>query len=387
MTALGWLDADAHARREAGLERVVLARTAQETVLDLASNDYLGLCRHPAVVDGACAAVRRWGGGSTGSRLVTGTTTAHEALEVDLAEFVGAESGLIFSSGYAANLGVVTALAGRGALVISDAASHASLIDACRLSRARVAVARHCDSEHVDQLLRERVEARALVVTDSVFSADGDLAPLAALYAVCRRRGAVLVVDEAHGLGVRGHGGRGAVHEAGLAGAPDLVITATLSKALGSQGGIVLGPISVREHVLHRARTFVFDTGLAPASVGAASAALEVLRAEPDRVGAIGRRSAQLATAAGVATTTSAVVPVILGDAETAVRAAGHCLDLGVRVGCFRPPSVPSNASRLRLTARADLTDSEIDRAAVVLAEVLAASTATATATATATLR
>ncbi|OZC47320.1 8-amino-7-oxononanoate synthase [Rhodococcus sp. WWJCD1] len=371
MTALEWLDAAARIRREAGLERVVVARTAEDVVLDLASNDYLGLARHPAVIDGACAAVRRWGGGSTGSRLVTGTTTAHEQLEDELADFVGADAGLAFSSGYTANLGVVTALAGRDALVISDAASHASLIDACRLSRARVAVAHHCDPEHVDRLLRERTETRALVVTDSVFSADGDLAPLAELYAVCRRRGAVLVVDEAHGLGVRGAGGRGAVHDAGLAGAPDLVVTATLSKALGSQGGVVLGPAAVRNEVLHGARTFVFDTGLAPASVGAASAALEVLRTEPDRVAAIGVRATQLASAAGVEPTASAVVPVILGDAERAVRAAGDCLELGVRVGCFRPPSVPPNASRLRLTARADLTDADIDRAAAVLATVL----------------
>ncbi|OZF47181.1 8-amino-7-oxononanoate synthase [Rhodococcus sp. 14-1411-2a] len=378
MTALEWLDATAHARREAGLERVVIPRTAEEAILDLASNDYLGLSRHPAVIDGACAAVRRWGGGSTGSRLVTGTTTAHERLEENLADFFGAEAGLVFSSGYTANLGIVTALAGRDALVISDAASHASLIDACRLSRARVAVARHCDTGHVDELLRERPEQRALVVTDSVFSADGDLAPLAELYAVCRRRNAVLVVDEAHGLGVRGDGGRGAVHEAGLAGAPDLVITATLSKALGSQGGVVLGPAAVRTQVLHSARTFVFDTGLAPASVGAAAAALTVLRGEPERVHSIGVRATQLAAAAGVEATKSAVVPVVLGDAQRAVQAAADCLELGVRVGCFRPPSVPADGSRLRLTARADLTDADIDRAASVLAAVLNAAVSNA---------
>ncbi|MFI8566614.1 8-amino-7-oxononanoate synthase [Rhodococcus sp. NPDC078407] len=371
MTALEWLDAAAHDRRTAGLERVVVARRAGDTVLDLASNDYLGLARHPAVLDGACAAVRRWGGGSTGSRLVTGTTTAHERLEEELADFLGFESGLVFSSGYTANLGIVTALTGRDALVVSDAASHASLIDACRLSRARVVVARHCDPEHVDRLLRERTETRALVVTDSVFSADGDLAPLTELYAVCRRRNAVLVVDEAHGLGVRGEGGRGAVHDAGLAGEPDLVVTATLSKALGSQGGVVLGPAAVRNEVLHGARTFVFDTGLAPASVGAASAALAILRAEPERVTAIGRRATQLAAAAGAEPTASAVVPVILGDSQRAVRAAENCLQLGVRVGCFRPPSVPPDASRLRLTARADLTDADMGRAASVLAAVL----------------
>ena len=373
MSALDWLDAAAYDRRAAGLERVVHARSPEDSTLDLASNDYLGLSRHPHVVDAACAATRRWGAGSTGSRLVTGTTTAHEQLEQDLADFVGAETGLVFSSGYTANLGVVTALADRDSVVISDAASHASLIDACRLSRARVAVARHRDVEHVEQLLRERTESRALVVTDSIFSADGDLAPLHELYAACRRWNAVLVVDEAHGLGVRGDGGRGAVHDAGVAGLPDLVITATLSKALGSQGGVVLGPASVRHQVLHSARSFVFDTALAPAAVGAASAALAVLRSEPDRVAAIGRRAGQLAVAAGVSPTASAVVPVVLGDAVRAVRAAGECLDLGVHVGCFRPPSVPANASRLRLTARADLSDIDIDRATSVLSTVLRA--------------
>lgn len=373
MSALDWLDAAAYDRRAAGLERVVDARSPEDSTLDLASNDYLGLSRHPHVVDAACAATRRWGAGSTGSRLVTGTTTAHEQLEQDLADFVGAETGLAFSSGYTANLGVVTALADRDSVVISDAASHASLIDACRLSRARVAVARHRDVEHVEQLLRERTESRALVVTDSIFSADGDLAPLHELYAACRRWNAVLIVDEAHGLGVRGDGGRGAVHDAGVAGLPDLVITATLSKALGSQGGVVLGPAAVRHQVLHSARSFVFDTALAPAAVGAASAALAVLRSEPDRVAAIGRRAGQLAAAAGVSPTASAVVPVVLGDAVRAVRAAGECLDLGVRVGCFRPPSVPANASRLRLTARADLSDIDIDRATSVLSTVLRA--------------
>ncbi|KJV04574.1 8-amino-7-oxononanoate synthase [Rhodococcus sp. PML026] len=373
MSALDWLDAAAYDRRAAGLERVVHARSPEDSTLDLASNDYLGLSRHPHVVDAACAATRRWGAGSTGSRLVTGTTTAHEQLEQDLADFVGAETGLVFSSGYTANIGVVTALADRDSVVISDAASHASLIDACRLSRARVAVARHRDVEHVEQFLRKRTEPRALVVTDSIFSADGDLAPLHELYAACRRWNAVLVVDEAHGLGVRGDGGRGAVHDAGVAGLPDLVITATLSKALGSQGGVVLGPASVRHQVLHSARSFVFDTALAPAAVGAASAALAVLRSEPDRVAAIGRRAGQLAAAAGVSPTASAVVPVVLGDAVRAVRAAGECLDLGVHVGCFRPPSVPANASRLRLTARADLSDTDIDRATSVLSTVLRA--------------
>ncbi|MBF6239611.1 8-amino-7-oxononanoate synthase [Nocardia otitidiscaviarum] len=369
---LRWLDERAADRVRAGLRRELRPRASEGEAIDLASNDYLGLTRHPEVIEGAVAAVRRWGAGATGSRLVTGTTAEHELLESELAEFVGAPAGLVFASGYAANLGVVTALAGRGALVVSDAGSHASLVDACRLSRARVEIAPHRDVDAVDRLLARRVEERALVLTDSVFSADGDLAPLRELHRVTRARGAVLVVDEAHGLGVRGTGGRGLVHECGLAGEPDLVITATLSKALGAQGGVVLASERVRAHLIDSARTFIFDTGLAPAAVGAARAALGVLRRDPGLAGRVLDRAADLARIAGVAQPDSAVVSVVLGEARVAYEAAVACRERGLAVGCFRPPSVPEGTSRLRLTARADLTTAELDTIATVLGEVLA---------------
>jgi 8-amino-7-oxononanoate synthase len=369
---LGWLDERAAERVTAGLRRELRPRAPLSPSIDLASNDYLGLVRHPEVVEGAIDAVRRWGAGSTGSRLVTGTTAEHERLEAELAEFVGAEAGLVFASGYAANLGVVTALAGRGSLVVSDAASHASLVDACRLSRARVGIAAHRDVEAVDRLLAARTEERALVLTDSVFSADGDLAPLAELHRVTRANGAVLIVDEAHGLGVRGAGGRGLVHEAGLAGQPDLVITATLSKAFAAQGGIVLTGERVRAHLIDAARTFIFDTGLAPAAVGAARAALRLLRREPEMAPRVLRRAADIARIAGVAEPDSAVVSVVLGAAQVAYDAAQACRARGLDVGCFRPPSVPEGTSRLRLTARANLMPAELDTIAMVLGEVLA---------------
>ncbi|WP_067829380.1 8-amino-7-oxononanoate synthase [Nocardia inohanensis] len=374
MTAdpLSWLDRRAAERVDAGLRRELRARTPETASIDLASNDYLGLGRHPEVIDGGIEALRKWGGGATGSRLVTGTTTEHELLEAELAEFVGAEAGLVFASGYAANLGAVTALAGRDALVVSDAGSHASLVDACRLSRARVEIAPHRDVAAVDRLLAERGEERALVLTDSVFSADGDLAPLAELHRVTRANGAVLIVDEAHGLGVRGDGGRGLVHEAGLAGSPDLIITATLSKAFGSQGGVVLAPERVRAHLIDTARTFIFDTGLAPAAVGAARAALRLLRADPEMATRVLARAADLARIAGVPQPDSAVVSVVLGEAQVAYDAAQACRARGLDVGCFRPPSVPEGTSRLRLTARADLTEPELATIATVLSEVLA---------------
>lgn len=374
VSPLSWLDTVARQRRRDGLRRTLRARGVMAPEVDLASNDYLGLSRHPEVIEGGVRALRSWGAGSTGSRLVTGNTELHEELESALAAFVGADAALVFSSGYTANLGAVTALSGPGALVVSDAAVHASLVDACRLSRARVVVAPHSDVDAVEATLAGRSEERALVLTDSVFSTDGGLAPLRQLHEVCRRHRAVLLVDEAHALGVRGAGGRGLVHEAGLAGSPDVVMTVTLSKSLGSQGGAVLGPTAVRDHLVDSARPFIFDTGLAPAAVGSALAALRVLLDEPWRAETVLAHARTLASVCDVPETPeSAVVSVILGDPDAAVAAATACLRAGVLVGCFRPPTVPAGTSRLRVTARASLTEVDIDLACRVLGTVLAA--------------
>jgi 8-amino-7-oxononanoate synthase len=371
---LAWLEAVEQQRRQAGLRRALRPRPAVATELDLASNDYLGLSQHAQVIDGGVDALRTWGAGATGSRLVTGDTLLHQEFESALAEFVGAAAGLVFSSGYTANLGAVVGLSGPGSLLVSDAYSHASLVDACRLSRARVVVTPHRDVDAVDAALASRDEQRAVVITESVFSADGALAPLRQLHEVCRRHRALLIVDEAHGLGVRGAGGRGLLHELGLAGAPDVVMTTTLSKALGSQGGAVLGAAAVRDHLIDAARPFIFDTGLAPAAVGAALAALRVLGAEPWRPEAVLRHAGALAQICEVAQPPqSAVVSVILGAPEVALAAATACLDAGVRVGCFRPPTVPAGTSRLRLTARASLDADDLELARTVLTDVLCA--------------
>ncbi|MCV7413639.1 8-amino-7-oxononanoate synthase [Mycobacterium florentinum] len=372
VSPLAWLEAVEQQRRAAGLRRSLRPRPAVATELDLASNDYLGLSQHPDVIEGGVAALRVWGAGATGSRLVTGNTELHEQFETELADYVGAATGLLFSSGYTANLGAVVGLSGPGSLLVSEARSHASLVDACRLSRARVVVTPHLDVDAVDAALSARDEERAVVITESVFSADGVLSPLRELHEVCRRHRALLIVDEAHGLGVRGSG-RGLLHELGLAGAPDVVMTTTLSKALGSQGGMVLGPPEVRAHLIDAARPFIFDTGLAPAAVGAALAALQVLRTEAWRPEAVLRHARELADICGVPEEPqSAVVSVILGDPEAAVAAATACLDAGVRVGCFRPPTVPAGTSRLRLTARASLDAAELEVARRVLTDVLA---------------
>jgi len=373
----GWLAGIARAREEAGLRRRLRPRGPDDRLLDLASNDYLGLARRPAVVAAAAEAAMLWGAGSTGSRLVTGSTELHARLEGALARFAGTESALVFSSGYLANIGVITALSGPGSLVVSDALNHASIVDACRLSRARVVVTPHRDVPAVEKALAGRAEDRAVVVTDAVFSVDGDIAPLAALAEATRRQDAGLVIDEAHALGVIGEGGRGGARAAGLAGAPDVVLTVTLSKALGSQGGAVLASAEVVDHIVDTGRAFIFDTGLAPACAGAALAALGVIEREPSLAEAVRRRSRQLSAAAreaGLAATRpdGAVTAVLLGAPESAVLAADTCARRGVRVGCFRPPSVPDGVSRLRLTARADLTQDDVSLAAAALAAVAA---------------
>ncbi|MGW5097551.1 8-amino-7-oxononanoate synthase [Streptomyces nodosus] len=371
--AFGWIDEQARARRRAGLVRTLRPRPAGSPLLDLASNDYLGLARHPEIVEGAAEAARRWGGGSTGSRLVTGTTELHAELERELADFCGFEAALVFSSGYAANLAAVTALAPHGSLIVSDAGNHASLIDGCRLARGTTQVVEHAEPEAVRKALGAR-RGPAVAVSDTVFSVDGDAAPLAELASICREFGAGLIVDDAHGLGVLGTGGRGAAQAARLAGAPETVATVTLSKSLGSQGGAVLGPAGVIDHLVNTARTFIFDTGLAPAAAGAALAALRLLRREPERAArarAVATALYDRLTAEGheAVRPDAAVVSVRTPSADRAVRWAADCRAAGVVVGCFRPPSVPDGISRLRLTARADLTDEQIGRAVRVIGE------------------
>ena len=372
----------AAARAAAGMRRSLRPRDEYgDGLLDLASNDYLGLAREARVVEAAVLASRSYGAGSTGSRLVTGSLALHDELAAELADFTGAPGGLVFSSGYLANLGAIAALAGPDVLVVSDAQNHASIVDACRLSRSRVVVVPHCDAAAVEEALSGRQETHALVITDAVFSVDGDLAPIGALHAVTRRHGALLVVDEAHSLGVVGDGGRGAVWDAGLGGAPDIVRTVTLSKSLGGQGGAVLADLAVIEHLVNAARAFIFDTALAPAATGGALAALRIVREEPERVVAARSRASELHAAllaAGFPTSvpSAAVVAGVVGAPDRAVEAAERCAREGVRVGCFRPPSVPDGLSRIRLTARADLTDADV---ALASRAVLAAAALPAT--------
>jgi 8-amino-7-oxononanoate synthase len=389
-------------REAAGLRRRLSPRQPLRQALDLASNDYLGLSGDPRLAAAAAAAARTWGTGATGSRLVTGTTALHAQLEEELADFTGAPGALVFSSGYLANLAAVTALAvalapprardggvsgdgtfaepraGRanGLLIVADERNHASLIDACRLARrrdVRLAVTPHQDLDAMEEVLARRAERAALLVTDAVFSVSGGLAPVAALHALARRHRALLVLDEAHAFGVLGHGGRGAAHEAGIAAEPDVVRTVSLSKSLSGQGGAVLAAPEVIQTLIDAGRGFIFDTGLAPPSAGAALAALRVLRAEPGRPALVLRNTARLAGLAvdlGLTATVpdAAVTSVILGDPGKALAAQQACAATGVRVGCFRPPSVPAGEACLRLTGRATLTEQDFRVARQALA-------------------
>lgn len=373
-------------RAAAGVRRALVPRgpnldgRARDGLLDLASNDYLGLCGDARITAAAAEAAWAWGTGSTGSRLVTGTTVLHARLEAALAEFTGAAGALVFSSGYLANLTVVTALAAvlggpNDLLIVSDAGNHASLIDACRLSRARVTVTPHRDPDAVRKVLANRDEAAAIVVSDTVFSVDGALAPVAELHAAARSGDALLVLDEAHAFGVTGPGGRGAAAAAGIAAEPDLIRTVTLSKALAGQGGAVLGAPEVIDTLVDTGRGFIFDTGLAPPCAGAALAALEVVATEPGlgvRARAAATRLAAIAADLNlrVSAPDAAVLAVTVGESARAVRAKETCAAYGVRVGCFRPPSVPRGQACLRLTGRASLTEDDFAAAARALAAV-----------------
>ena len=340
------------------------------TLLNFTSNNYRGLATDARLIEGAVEATRRYGTSVSASRLLAGSTPLHDALERRLAALKGCAAALLFSAGYLANLGVLTALAGPDAEVFSDELNHASIIDGCRLARARASVYRHRDLAHLEQLLAASEAARRLIVTESVFSMDGDLAPLPELFALAERHGALVVLDEAHATGVFGEGGTGALSHFGIdpAGlAVPLVVVGTLSKALGSVGGFVAADETVIAYLLNRARSFIFSTALPPATVGAAHAALDVIEAEPERGAlalALAARLRDGLAAAGWSTGPSAsqIVPVLLGEAEAALTMERELRAAGVFAKAIRPPTVPLGSSRLRLNVMATHDESDVDR-------------------------
>ncbi len=335
----------------------------------MAGNDYLGLSRHPSVIAATINALHEYGLGATGSRLVRGNTAAHADLDRSIAGWLGTGGALAYSSGYLANLGALRALATPETLIISDAYNHASIVDGCRATRAQVAVTKHLCLTDIEAKLIEAAgqDRPAVVVTESIFSVDGDLAPLAELHALTRRYGARLLIDDAHGCGVIGPGGAGGAAAAGIAGEPDVIVTMTLSKSFGAAGGVVAGPVELTRHLIDTGRTFIYDTGMAPAVAAGARAALEVIRAG-DHLRAELRdranRIVEVLSAAGreVSRPRGGVLSVLAESPDAALAWAAACRNRGVAVGCFRPPSTPDGSSRLRLTINAGIPRGSFER-------------------------
>jgi 8-amino-7-oxononanoate synthase len=338
-------------------------------LLNLSSNNYLGLATEPSVRAAAAAAAAQYGAGSGSARLIAGTDALHRELEQRLAGFKGAEAVLLFGSGYLANLGLIPALVGPGDVVLGDELNHASLVDGCRLSRAEFCTYAHCEESDLRRVMieahRNESSGRTLVVTDTVFSMDGDRAPLDAIAGICDEWGAILYVDEAHATGCVGPGGRGLIEAYGLDGHPAILTMSTLSKALGSLGAVVTGPRLMIDYFVNVCRTFLFTTALPPAVVASALAALDLVECEPNRVIAL-QRNAQLLRNGlqhlGFDTMHSDthIVPILVGDAQETLAFAAALRERGVFVVAIRPPTVPAGQSRLRASVMATHSEDDI---------------------------
>ncbi|MBA2763460.1 MAG: 8-amino-7-oxononanoate synthase [Thermoleophilaceae bacterium] len=343
-------------------------------VLLLCANNYLGLADNPHVRQAASDAAMRWGVGAGASRLVSGNMTIHRRLEDALAEFKGKPRCLLFGSGYLANTGIISALAGPEEVVFSDALNHASIVDGCRLSRAETFVYGHLDVDHLEWGL-QRAEGRgSLIVTDGVFSMDGDTAPLEEIVELARRYDARVMVDEAHATGTVGPGGRGTVAAAGLEDDVDLIV-GTLGKSLGAYGAYVCCSKTMAKYLINTARSLIFSTGTPPPVAAAALKALQMLRDDPRLVDRVQRNATVLRAALKqggleVEESESHIVPLVIGDAKATVAASQRALERGIFAQAIRPPTVPEGTSRLRLTVMATHTKEELREAARALAIV-----------------
>jgi 8-amino-7-oxononanoate synthase len=362
---LAWVDRSLADLDAAGLRRQVRHRTspagrAADGLVNLSSNDYLGLAGDPRVAEAAARAAWRWGAGAGASPLVTGSTALHRELETAIAAWKGTGDAVVFSSGYLANTGTIAALVGPGDVVASDALNHASIVDSCRLSRADVIVYPHRDLDALDRMLARAGGRRRLVVTDGIFSMDGDAAELSALCDVADVHGAMVMVDDAHGCGVLGPEGTGTAAEQGVSQRIPVQL-GTLSKAFGSAGGYVAGSTALCAWLRNRARGFIYDTALPPPAAGAALEALLVSVAEPWRRRRATTLAQRLADGLGVPRPAAAVVPLVVGAPEAALLLAAHLADAGFLAVPIRPPSVPTGTARLRFTTSALLGDRDVD--------------------------
>ena len=370
MNREAWIDAELDALQQAHLFRRAVA--PERALFNFSSNDYLDLAHHPGVIAAAGRALREFGAGATASRLVAGTLPLHEELEARLAKLKGYPAGLVFGSGYLTNLGVIPALVGRDDAIYADRLAHASLMDAAILSRAELHRFRHNDAGHLEELLKKNTGAgRKLVVTESVFSMAGDVAPLPDIAAVAERHGALLLVDEAHATGVFGPGGSGLIREHRLESTVNLSM-GTLSKALGGYGGFVACSEKLRALLINRARAFIFTTAPPPAVLGAALGALDVLEKHPDIGAELLHRAAlfrKKLQSAGLDTMQSAsqIIPLFVGDNARALALAGRLREQGLLVVAIRPPTVPEGTARLRLSVTLAHTAADLARAAAII--------------------
>ena len=372
-----WLKSELARLNQAGLSRSlrsVMTAPTGRTLLDgrevilLGSNNYLGLSMHRLVAEAAAAAVRKYGTGASASRLMSGNCHLYTELETKIAEAKGTEAALVFGSGYLANIGSIPVLAGEGDLILSDALNHASIIDGCRLSQATKQIYRHCDVEHLESLLAQSMKFRhRLIVTDGVFSMDGDIAPLPEICALAERYDATVMVDDAHSLGVLGETGSGTVEHFGLENR-GLIQMGTLSKAIGGLGGYVAGSTALIDFLMNRARGFIFTTGLPPATLAGASAAIDVIRSNPELrqrlfSNVLLLKNALLERGFQLLPSQTQILPLILGAADVASRFAEALLSHGVYAPAIRPPTVPAGTSRLRISVIASHTTEDLETA------------------------
>jgi glycine C-acetyltransferase len=363
-----------HLRSVAGEQGPTLIVDGHE-VLNFSSNNYLGLANHAALRKAATAAIERYGCGSGASRLISGNMTLHEELEIKLAQLKGTEAALVFNSGFQANTGIIPTLVGDGDVIFSDALNHASIIDGCRLSRAKIVVYRHCDLDQLEHGLKQAPRSsRKLIVTESLFSMDGDEAPLKEIVELSERYDAMTMVDEAHATGVYEPDGAGLVAQSGL-GERVLVQMGTLGKALGGFGAYVAGSVALRELLINRCRSFIFTTSLPPVLMAMAIAAVDLIRREPQRRRALRENCARVRdglTRLGysLGDSRSQILPLMIGDATECMRLSERLLDRGVFAQGIRPPTVAPGTSRLRITLMATHTSDQIDRALEVFASV-----------------
>ena len=345
-----------------------VVKMAGRQILLFASNDYLGLAMHPEVIQASCEATQQFGAGAGAARLVSGSLPPHQELESALAQFKGTEAALTFSSGYLANIGAIPALIGRDGLILADRLCHASLIDGCRLSAADFRVYRHNDTEQLQSLLAARRQARrTLIVTDGLFSMDGDLAPLPELSRLAQTYGADLYVDDAHGTGVMGAHGRGTAEHFGLE--PSIPFQmGTLGKAFGSSGAYLAGSSTMIQYLMNTSRSFIFTTAPPPGSAAAATAALRIVQREPERRARLWANRDRLFTGLtelgfNLPPSVSPIIPILVGNADRALAFAEHLFAEGIYAPAIRPPTVPDATSRIRVTVTSEHSPSHIDQA------------------------